>query len=192
LNDETALLERARTFDETALTEIFDAYYGMIYRYLYLHSGHTETAEDLSAQVFRRLLETLRANAGPDRFLKAWLFRVAANLLIDDARRSRHRDHLPLETVLETPLHSVHTTLEEAAHAAHLRTHLRLALNELTDSQRSVIILRYLLEMSNEEVAQIMEMSVGAVKAQQHRALAALRRRLNDELDMENYHEPSS
>lgn len=192
MNDETALLERARTFDETALTEIFDAYYGMIYRYLYLHSGHIETAEDLSAQVFRRLLETLRANAGPERFLKAWLFRVAANLLIDDARRARHRDHLPLEAALETPLHPVHTTLEETAHAAHLRIHLRLALNELTDSQRSVIILRYLLEMPNEEVAQIMEMSVGAVKAQQHRALAALRRRLNDELDMENRHEPSS
>jgi RNA polymerase sigma-70 factor, ECF subfamily len=195
--DDDALLARARNFEHAALASIFDRYYGALYRYLYLHSGHTETAEDLSAQVFRRLLDTLRAGAGPEHFLKAWLFRVASNLLIDDARRAHHRDHLPLEDTLQAPLHELGVSLEDAAHDSLLRVQLRLALDELTSSQRSVIILRYLLEMPNEEVAQIMEMTIGAVKAQQHRGLASLRRKLNDNMRMhdlgtEDSHESSN
>lgn len=181
------LLARAHAFEQDALAAIFDRYYGALYRYLYLHSGHAETAEDLSAQVFRRLLDALRANAGPDRLLKAWLFRVAANLLIDDARRAQHRDHLPLDDAYP----ALNAALEDSAADSLLRAQLRLALDELTASQRSIIILRYLLEMPSEEVAQIMDMTVGAVKAQQHRALAALRRRLNDQLGVEDNHEPS-
>lgn len=177
LVDETALLERAHILDEAALAAIFDAYYAPIYRYLYLHTGHTETAEDLSAQVFRRLLEKLRAGAGPDRYLKAWLFRVAANLVVDESRRAQHRDYLPLDD----DLNLAGEALEEMVEQALLRAELHTALETLTPPQRSVIILRYLLDMSNEEVAEIMQMTVGAVKAQQHRAIAALRRALEED-----------
>ena len=177
MDGEQALLMRARALDQSALALIFDTYYGAIYRYIYLHTGHTETAEDLSAQVFRRLLEKLRDGGGPDRHLQAWLFQVAANLVVDDVRRFHHRDHLPLEETLNAGEQPVEETVGERLLVADLRA----ALDALTDAQRSVIILRYLMEMSNEETAHILEMTVGAVKAQQHRALAALRRKLSEE-----------
>lgn len=176
-DDELVLLTRARVLDETALAAIFDAYYAPIYRYLYFHTGHAQTAEDLSALVFRRLLDALVENRGPDHHLKAWLFRVAARLVVDDARRAQHRDHLVLDEAISADDHS----LEEAVQAQLRLAELRAALDDLTDSQRSVIILRYLLELSNEETADIMQMSVGAVKAQQHRALVALRAKLKED-----------
>ncbi|MFN8449643.1 MAG: sigma-70 family RNA polymerase sigma factor [Anaerolineae bacterium] len=177
MDDDARLLERARALDEAALAAIFDAHYNAIYRYIYLHIGHTETAEDLSAQVFRRLLEKLREGAGPDRYLKAWLFRVASNLIVDETRRAQHRHHLPLDEDLSAD----GATPEDTAQQALLLAQLRAALDTLTPPQRSAIILRYLMDMPNEEIAEIMGMTIGAVKAQQHRGLAALRARMSEE-----------
>lgn len=177
MESEAQLLERARALDEAALAAIFDTHYSAIYRYVYLHTGHAETAEDLSAQVFRRLLDKLHDGTGPDRYLKAWLFRVASNLIVDDTRRAQHRDHLALNEDLSED----GATPEDAAQAALLVAQLGAALDTLTLTQRSAIILRYLMDMSNEEIAAIMQTTVGAVKAQQHRALVALRRQLNEE-----------
>jgi RNA polymerase sigma-70 factor (ECF subfamily) len=177
LDDEAKLLERARAFDETALATIFDTHYNAIYRYIYLHTGHAETAEDLSAQVFRRLLEKLRDGTGPDHYLKAWLFRVASNLIVDEVRRASHRDHLPLDDNLLADEASVDEVTENAI----LLAQLFAAFDLLTTTQRSAVIMRYLMEMSNDEIAAILQMTVGAVKAQQHRALVALRRWLNEE-----------
>lgn len=176
MDDERILLHRARALDENALGTIFDTYYSAIYRYLYLHTGHIETAEDLSAQVFQRLLEALRAGTGPDHYLKAWLFRVASNLIVDEARRAQHRDHL----TLDDDLNVAGVPLEETVEQMLQLRQLRAALDALTALQRSVVILRYLLDMSNEDVAEVMQMTVGAIKAQQHRALVALRRNLEE------------
>lgn len=184
MDDEQDLMARARAFDEAALATIFDRYYGVIYRYLYFHTGHKETAEDLSGQVFRRLLDALRAGAGPERHLKAWLFRVAANLNIDEARRGQHREHLPLDESLG----ELETALEDGVEQKILVARLHAALDELTAPQRTAIILRYLMEMPNEDAAQIMETTVGAVKALQQRALASLRRAM----DEENEHEQAT
>lgn len=176
MDDEAELLKRARALDTDALAAIFDRYYSGLYRYIYLHTGHTETAEDLSAQVFRRLLEKLRDGTGPDRYLKAWLFRVASNLVVDEVRRARHRDHLPLDEQLQAD-----DSPERTTEASLLARQLFTALGGLTVGQRSAIIMRYLMDMPNDEIASILQMTVGAVKAQQHRGLVALRRALNEE-----------
>lgn len=162
-SDEQALLVRARLHDVDALALIFDTYYKMIFRYIYVRVGHVQTSEDLAAQVFQRLL----AHA-PDQHLKAWLFRVAENLIIDDVRRSIHRNHAPLD---EDMIAS--SSLDQADPIALDR--LRAALDRLTPIQRQSVTLRYLFEMPNEDIAQVMNLSVGAVKAHVHRGLIALR-----------------
>lgn len=182
MDDEQVLLERARRLDEDALGQIFDSYYSPIYRYIYFHTGHTETAEDLSAQVFLRLLEALRSDTAPNRYLKAWLFRVASNLMVDEARRGQHRDHLALNEDFQ----ALGAALEDSVQQSMLVARLHDALNELTILQRSVIILRYLMEMTNEETADILQMTVGAVKAQLHRAIAALQRQFEEEMKHES------
>jgi RNA polymerase sigma-70 factor (ECF subfamily) len=160
--------------EEAALATIFDTYYPPIYRYIYHHIGHEQTVEDLAAEVFSRLLEHLNNGRGPRDHLKAWLYRVAHNLVVDELRRRRHRDHLELDERLPDQDAGV----EDEARRSILAARARGALADLTPKQRSVIVMKYLQGMSNDEVASALALPVGAVKSLQNRGLAALRRSL--------------
>ena len=174
MTEEQALLRGARELDEPALNTIFETYYPLLYRYIYHHVRHQTAAEDLTAEVFSRMLEQLSQGDGPRQYLKAWLYRVAHNLVIDHTRRQVHRDHDPLDEGIVSTGHDV----EMEVHNAILQWQAAAALQKLTPMQRAVIILKYLEGYSNAEIAPILELSVGAVKALQHRGLASMRRNL--------------
>ena len=172
MDDERALLRGARSLDGTALSVIFDNFYPCLYRYIYHHLGHQATAEDLTAEVFARMLEQLAEGRGPKRHLKAWLYRVAHNLVVDHARRQVHRDHDPLDEGMVSTGQGVETEV----HGAIQRQQAGAALQRLTPMQRAVIILKYLEGYTNKEISSILELSVGAVKALQHAAIVSLRK----------------
>jgi RNA polymerase sigma-70 factor (ECF subfamily) len=176
LDTDQTLLQRARELEETALAEIFDTYYLPLYRYIYNAVRHVETAEDLAAEVFHRLLKHLAEGRGPRSHLKPWLFRVAHNIIVDDSRRQAHRTHHPLDERLPQP---DGLPVEEQARLSLLAVEARRALEGLTTKQQAVIVLKYLIGMDNAEVAQTLTLPVGAVKSLQHRALASLRRALS-------------
>jgi RNA polymerase sigma-70 factor (ECF subfamily) len=175
LDSEQALLQQARGLEEAALAEIFDTYYLPLYRYIYSSVRHVEAAEDLTAEVFHRLLKHLSNGQGPRRNLKPWLFRVAYNIIVDDSRRQTHRTHQPLDERLPQP---DSPPVEEQARLASLSIEARRALEGLTAKQRAVIVLKYLIGMDNAEVAQTLTLPVSAVKSLQHRGLASMRRAL--------------
>ncbi len=160
--------------DEPALSTIFETYYLPLYRYIYQHLRHRATAEDLTAEVFSRMLEQLAKGRGPDQHLRAWLYRVAHNLVIDHTRRQVHRDHEPLDEELV----STEEDVETEVHGAIQRERAAAALQRLTPMQRAVIILKYLEGYANKEIASMLDLSVGAVKALQHRGLTSMRRHL--------------
>lgn len=172
--EEQALLRGARELDEPALSAIFETYYPLLYRYIYHNLRHGATAEDLTAEVFSRMLEQFGKGRGPEQHLQAWLYRVAHNLVVDHARRQVHRDHDPLDEGMV----STEQDVETEVHAAIRREQAARALQRLTQMQRAVIILKYLEGYTNDEVAPMLELSVGAVKALQHRGLASMRRYL--------------
>ena len=172
---EQARLRRARRMDRAALTAIYDEYYPPLYRYIYHQVGEVETARDLTAELFQQLLQALHQSNGPTQNLRAWLYRVAHNLVVDYFRRQQHRRHLPLKEELISQADSPVELAEKNIAADQIRA----ALAYLTPDQRQVIILKFLEEFSNEETASILEKPVGAVKSLQHRALAALERTLN-------------
>lgn len=177
MDAEQTLLQRVRALEEPALTEIFNTYYPLLYRYIYHHVGHAETAEDLTAEVFRRLLEQLHAGRGPRKRLKPYLFRVAHNVVVDDSRRQVHRNHRALDEEMQA---ADAVPVDEQARKAILAAEARKAIDDLTPKQRTVIVLKFLAGMDNSEIAQTLTLRVGAVKALQHRALAALRRTLSE------------
>ena len=174
MEKESDLLRRVRALDEAALGEVYDATYPLLYRYIFHQVGHAMLAEDLTAEVFNRFLKQLHAGRGPHRYLKAWLYRVARNLVIDEARRQVHRNHANLREDMAADQQDV----AERAQQSILSQQARASLLELTPKQRDVIILKYLEGMSNDEVASLLKLSVGAVKALQNRGLAAMRRKL--------------
>jgi RNA polymerase sigma-70 factor (ECF subfamily) len=126
------------------------------------------------AETFSRLLKALRAGQGPQDHLQAYLYRVAHNWITDCFRRQP----LPMldlpEDLPGDPLHNP----PEQVHERMMRERIRATLANLTAEQRQVIVLRFIEGWGMEEVAAALEKPVGAVKALQHRALAALRKML--------------
>lgn len=175
VNDyEQRRLERARSFDRKALTSIYDDYQQPLYRYIYRQVGDVEVARDLTAEVFQRLLQAFEKGHGPEQKLKAWLYRVAHNNVVDYYRRQQHRQHLPLDERLIENGDSPAVLAERNISAQQVRK----ALQNLTPDQQQVITLKFLQGFSNSEVAELLDKPIGAVKSLQHRALAALQRQM--------------
>lgn len=168
------LLARASQADPEALTELYDQYVDRIYAYIYHRVGQAEVAEDLTGQVFMRMLEAIRAGHAWRTSFSGWLYRIAHNLVIDYYRRRQRAsfvdldDAAPVQAVDGDPLRSAELRLDSQR--------LREALHTLTEEQTQVIVLRFLEELSIAEVAKIMGKTEGAIKALQYRAVLALRR----------------
>jgi RNA polymerase sigma-70 factor (ECF subfamily) len=175
-DEESALIQRARQGDAVACAALYDRHYDVVYRYCYYHVGDTARAQDVASEVFVRMVENLDTFDMRGRPLLAWLYAIARNLVADTFRR-REQTTLPLDDVLvageDTPMHRAERRL--------LADRLAAALAYLTEEQRQVILFKFVLDHSNAEVARLMEKSEGAIKSLQHRALAALRRALEEE-----------
>ena len=90
VQDELTLLARARQLDPEALAHIHDTYYTSIFRYVAFRVGDHATAEDLTSEVFTRLLTALRDKGAPQNTLRGWLYGVAARVVIPVDRHRRH------------------------------------------------------------------------------------------------------
>lgn len=176
LVDEYDILGRARRLDESALSAIFDAYYEPLYRYIYRHLGASLIAEDLAAEVFQRFLEEIKNQRGPTTNLKAWLYRVAHNLMVDELRRNKHLD---FELLDESQL-AADPEVGEQVQQSIAQQLTQQALQQLTDKQRTVLVLKYLQGLENEEIAQTLNLSIGTVKSLQHRGLQTMRQHLKE------------
>jgi RNA polymerase sigma-70 factor (ECF subfamily) len=174
-NREQLRLQRARDLDGETLAAIYDDYHPAIYRYLYRQLGDVEAARDLAAEVFHRLLKALHAGRGPDAHLSAWLYRTAHNVLVDHYRCQQNCRHLPLDEECASDDAGPADEVERRLSASRLRS----ALRRLTPDQQQVVALKFLEELPNEQVAQLLGKPIGAVKSLQHRALAALQRHLS-------------
>ncbi len=176
--DEARLLEQARAWDERALLEIYDAFRPGLYRYAYRLLGQTETAEECVAEVFARFLVALRRGKGPKRSLRAYLYRMVHNWAQD---RFRERDPHVIDEHLERTLETPQGTPEDEALRRERAERLRAALHQLPPRQAQVLALRFLEGFSLEEVAEVLDTSVSAVKSLQHRGMAQLRRLLQSQ-----------
>ena len=172
--DERGLLERASRADPEAIGALYDRYVDRIYNYIYHRVGQADLAEDLTSQVFARMLEAIREGRAWRTSFSGWIYRIAHNLVIDHYRRRGRAAFVELEEASPLlsdeadPLRKVEARLESE--------HLRAALGKLTEEQAEVIALRFLDEFSIAEVAAMMNKTEGAIKALQYRAVLALRR----------------
>ena len=174
--DESALLNRAREYDQAAIAEIYDRYSLRIYNYIYHRLGNAHLAEDLTANVFLRMLEAIRSSRAWQTSFSGWLYRIAHNLVVDYFRAGQ-QDEVPLE---EWPIPSREHPADIAERSL-TQQRLRSAVGQLTGEQNVVITLKFLEGMSNAEVARVLGKSEGAVKSLQFRALASLRRMIGGE-----------
>jgi len=169
------VVEAARNGDAGALAAICEKLYPRIYRYLSYKVGDVRDAEDLAGEVFVRMLEAIPGQKGS---LEAWLFRIAGNVLTDHYRKRSVRSDtvaLPEEIAGED---------DPAATAARKldADRLRQGMKVLTEEQKEVVILRFVMGYGHGEVAEIMGRSAGAIRALQFRALSALKDALGERI----------
>ncbi len=172
--EQQALLDRAAQADPVALGMLYDQYVDKIYSYIYHRVSSADIAEDLTAQVFMRMLEAVRSGRPWQTSFSGWLYRIAHNLVIDSYRRNKRATFVDVDDVTYLkatdgdPLRSAETKVE--------MDRLRQALSSLTEEQVQVVTLRFLEDLSIAEVANIMDKTEGAIKALQYRAVLSLRR----------------
>lgn len=176
---EEELLKGAANFDEAALGELYDRYEARIYSYIYRRTGNSALAEDLTAQVFLKMLEAIRGGKGWHSSFSGWLYRIAHNAVIDFYRRRDRQKQTDLEdaATLVSSEHNPVVIAESNLDADQLRS----AIARLTDEQAEVISLRFLEGYSISEVATMMDKTEGSIKALQYRAVATLRQLLQRE-----------
>lgn len=174
MQDEVALLKRARQFDTDALAQIHDLYYAPLFRYIAFRISDRDLAEDLTSEVFTRFLGALRQRNAPETTLRGWLYGVAAHVVSDHLRK-RYRTK---QVELDDTIVSGAAGPAELAELAATRADLRQAMTDLTEEQQHVIALRFGQELPIQEVARSIGKTEGAVKQLQARAIAALARKL--------------
>lgn len=177
MKEELSLLERVKQHDQQALAEVHDRYFDQLYNYISYRLGDSDAAADITGEVFLALINALRKGKPPKSSLTGWLYAVARNLVADHIKKKVKTVPLLENLVADEP------SLTDRVYLAQLAPTLKQALHRLTEEQQHVIALRFGQGQSLAETAEIMDKSVGAIKALQHRALASLARFMPPEVD---------
>lgn len=168
-----ALIRRAQALDPGALAELYDRHFDGIYRYLYTRVRHQADAEDLTEQVFLKMVESIQRYKPRGVAFSSWLYRIAHNLLVDRYRRSGRE---PIELNDEMRDLRPQTDPAELVQNSEARRALLEAVQSLTPEQQQVIAMRFIDNLDAGEIARQMRRRPGAIHAMQHRALASLYR----------------
>jgi RNA polymerase sigma-70 factor (ECF subfamily) len=175
---ERVLILRCQAGDAAAFAELVGLHNARLWYYLRKMWGEVHGAEDLLQDIWFDVFRGLSRLADPAAF-RAWLYRIA-RIRVFRALRNRHQPCLPLvETdLIDEPADDEDFSAEDAAR-------IHLALNQLAVEHREVVVLRFLEEMSYEEIARVVECPVGTVRSRLYYAKCALRRALERTMDHE-------
>lgn len=179
LKQEQRLIVAAQKGDEQAFGELYDAFVDKVYRYLAFRVDNPDTARDLTAEVFLRVVEGLPGYEDRGRTFLAWLYRIAHARLIDYYRQNTHAaKHVSLEDA-EFRIGNDTDDMDMGLMASYRQEQVREALRTLTNDQQQVIWLRFMEGHNLEETAMLLGKTVGAIKLLQYRAVQSLSRALS-------------
>jgi RNA polymerase sigma-70 factor (ECF subfamily) len=173
---EGTLLDKAKGMDGDALAEIFDLYSPALFNYALRFCRDALMADHIVGDVFARLLDHLSAGKGPRSNLRSYLFQTAYHLIVDEVRYANRRVSFDLFDMIRYDGYVVFPGVENRIL---YETISQAMLDDLTDYQRHVIILRFLEGFSLHETAAILGKSVNVIKAAQHHAISTLRKILS-------------
>jgi len=183
ISDNQLMLEFQRG-DESAFNLLLERYRARVVNTAYRFLGNSDVAQDVAQEVFVRIY-TSGKNYRPDATFTTWLYRITTNACLDEARKRRRSKSTTTEELQEsTP--DPGATPEERACSSELTREVRAAIGSLPENQRMAIILQRYEELSYQQIADILKVSVPAVESLLFRAKQALRTRLSAYIDSPN------
>ena len=180
-DQERTTVDRARTGDQQALADIYDWYMPRVYRYIVARVGNTAEAEDLTEEVFLKMLGAIGDFRWREVPFSSWIFRIAHNCVATHYRRSAQRGGIASE--LSEDIVDGRPDMAMAVEERITMDEVRRASQMLPDAQREVIALRFAVGLSIADTAKALGKREGNIKALQHKAVAKLQKMLIPETD---------
>ncbi|MBA4336247.1 hypothetical protein C0416_00550 [bacterium] len=171
-----ALVLKSQKGDQEAFAQIYDVYITPIYRYIfYKVSDHD--VEDLTEVLFLKAWENIRKyKKRKNTTFKSWIFRIAHNLVVDHYRLNREHSSLdPWISDTKKEADPVRLTQDSLDNER-----LKFAISKLKRGYQQILILKFINDLSNTEISNVLKKSEGSVRILQFRALKALKSELTD------------
>ena len=177
--NEDEVLTRASQGDRDAFGQLYERYVDRIFNYVYYRTGNLHDAEDLTARVFQRAMNHIQNYTDRGVPFSAWLYRIAHNLVANWHRDRSRKQEIPLDDLPVLPTKGDHP--EKNLVRSQEQGALLKLIRRLPPERQNLLILKFVENMSNAEIGEIMGRSEGAVKSLYHRTLLALRDQLGDQ-----------
>ena len=174
LPDEQQIVVLAQKGNEEAVTFLYETHVDSIFGYISYRVASVEIAKDLTSEVFLRMVRGLPNYQDHGVPFRAWLFRIAANLITDHYRQKGKNALMPIPEDYE----SSDLDLLDQATSKEETQWLRQALHQLPDDYQDLLILRFVHDLPHTEIAKIMNKSAAALRSMQYRAVKALTQEL--------------
>src|SRR5437899_2055744 len=169
--------------DTAAFEQLIERHQALVAGTVARMLGSNADVEDIAQQVFIRVWKSAGRYVARAKFT-TWLLKIARNLVFNEMRRAKRHPHLPVQIdpeAEEIPLKDEQTTAPDATLLqAELQAAIEKAITLLPETQRMAIVLRRYEELSYEEIADVLDLSVPAIKSLLFRARTELRARLQD------------
>ena len=189
IDDDTqdiAWMDRVKHGDMEAFRELIEAHQTRVIGTVAKMLGDDTDAEDIAQQVFIRIWNSA-SRYEPNAKFTTWLFTITRNLVFNEARRRRRHPALPLEREQDEHAFQAEDTRMKAPSTVlldnEMQDAIQAAIDSLPEVQRMAVVLRRYQDVSYEEIASILKLSVPAVKSVLFRARTELRERLRQYLD---------
>ncbi|WP_027416729.1 RNA polymerase sigma factor SigW [Aneurinibacillus terranovensis] len=180
---EQRIIQRARQGERAAFAELVDLYKDKIYHVSYGMLGNKQEAEDVAQETFLRVYANLN-NYDPKYKFSTWIYRIASNLCIDYIRKRKPTLSLDAE-LTGTDGMDWHDRFpdtgkgpEEEVITDELQEEVQGALMALNPKYRAVMILRYIEDLSLQEISEAISLPISTIKTRIHRGREALRKKL--------------
>ena len=171
-----ALVVEAQKGDHQSFAQIYDIFIDPIYRYVFFRVKDDE-AEDIVETVFLRVWEHLKSyKKKKNKSFSSWVYRIAHNLVIDHYRADKSNlmvelsPQLPDQNREHNPIKNTQQSLD--------KENLKVAISKLKKNYQEIIVYKFINQLNNKEVAQILKKSEGSLRILQFRALKALKKEL--------------
>lgn len=149
-------------YDTAAFNELYDYYFPRVYNFLFAQIKDYATTDDIISEVFIKVFNKLSIYDKNRAAFSTWLFRIASNQLTDYFRKQQHRYETTWEDFFD-PAVPEHEHPETKFLKNEHNQELLLALEKLKEREQTIISLKYWSDLSNKEIAEIMDLSPGNV-----------------------------
>jgi len=176
VDTDSQLITRARS-DAVAFVQLYRGHYEAVFRYCVHRLFERHAAEDVTSQVFLKVVESFHRFEGNSQQFRSWLYRIANNAVNEHLRKTVRHCNL-----LKAACEQVDNEVADCRESSEKLAVLKQAMLSLKPKYQTVITLRFFENLKLTEIAKIVGSSPGTVRSQLSRALAKLRRKLATDL----------